>query len=161
MSPAKQEINAAFFERDPRASEIRKTCIQFIQAWTQLSSETKLDRAVPASELEEARGRLETLEIVPNMHKGRDYRFFQTHPVEAAEYCAGQLVQRPASEADNACLERAYFALDDVGTHAVSQTTEASILSAERSGHADLIQKAIPRDIIRIVANLLDANIEV
>lgn len=155
------EIDKGFFERNPQAAELRAACIDFLHAWSQLSEATNIDRVVPESNLEAARDRLVALGVRPGMHVGRDFEYFQARPIAAAQFCAGQLLMIPSTEAHAARLSDAYFKLDDVGSHEVAEGVEAALLQPERAGHAKYISRCVPRDVVRTVANLLDAESEI
>lgn len=155
------EINKGFFERNGQAAELRAACIDFLHAWSQLSEATGIERVVPESNLEAARERLVALGVTPGMHVGRDFEYFRTRPIAVAQFCAGQLLKSPSTEADAARLSDAYFQLDDVGSYEVAEGVEAAVLQPERAGHAKYISRCVGRDVVRTVAMLLDAESEI
>jgi hypothetical protein len=161
MRNTANQITRAFFQRNQQAVKIREACIDFLHAWNQLSEATNIDRAVPESNLEAARERLVELGVTPGMHVGQDFEFFRTRPMAAAEFCAGQLLMRPSTEADTAQLNKAYFNLDNVGSHDVAEGVEMAILQPGRAGHAQCMELCVSRDLVRMVASLLDAESEV
>lgn len=155
------EINRSFFERNPKAAALRQACIEFILAWRDLSQATDSDRVVHQSRLEEARNHLQELGAAPGMHQGKNFEYFRSRPVAAAQYCAGQLLGRQPAEASDIDLNTAYDRLDNVGSHNIGEGVEAAVLDGRDSKHAEVLKLAIPRDVIRIVAEMLDANTEV
>jgi hypothetical protein len=163
MDPSTKEkvIDRAFFKRHEAAAEIRQASIDFMRAWRELSEQTDLDRAVPESHLESARSRLVELGVTPGMHEGRDFRYFTSRPLEAAQYCAGQLLRQRGEDADSSKLNDAYFEIDDAGACSLSETLETSVLTGSNPGHENVLKLAKLRDAVTVVTNLLDAHEEV
>lgn len=161
MDPIVKEIDRAFFHSDARASLIRDVCIEFMQAWWELSASVDLDRVAPASKMEGTREKLLSLGIEPEMHIGRDYQYFRGSPAAAAEFCAGQLLGQQIQDADSASLSEEYFKLDNVGSHTIDPRTEAACLKAGDPSYQTLIDKLVKRDVITNVSMLLDADLEV
>lgn len=83
-----------FYESDPRSREIRGKCEIILQTVYKLRTKTDLTANIEADlyvQLEGMNGELIRLGIVPNMQEGRPLEDYQSSPVVAAEYLAGQL----------------------------------------------------------------------
>lgn len=86
-----------FYRSNPRSNTIRETCIPAIDALDRLLHDPKVTeysefRSSLYSQLEMVNGKLVELGIKPGMHLGKPLADFQTNPVTAAEFLAGQLI---------------------------------------------------------------------
>ena len=92
-----------FYKGDPRANEIRTVCLGVLEKMRKLLGDPEVmeNREVQQNlyavlELDE--GRLIELGVKPRMHVGKPLSFFQSSPLHAAQFVAGQLMQKTGED---------------------------------------------------------------
>lgn len=123
LSQGRGWATAEFYQSNPRAAEIRRACVPILRNLHRLLYDPEIEndseaRARLESEIEVGNGALIELGIRPNMKTGKAARAYQSNPLLAAQYFAGQLLSLIGSD-----------------THSMSTSTEDIGPGAHKLGH--------------------------